>query len=179
MHVADHLVSMIATSIKKVEEHQVQQLSDAISRAKRSIFITGSGRSLLVGKFFAMRLMHLGKSVHIVGGLCTPSIQKGDVLIALSGSCNTSSAINICKTAKKFGAMIILITQNDDSTLAEIADLSLIIHADNTMSYTSYAPMGTLFETSALIFLESFIGRYMLQHRITENQLKRRHANLE
>lgn len=179
MQVADHLVSMIATSIRKAEEHQVQQLSDAISMAKRSIFIIGSGRNLLVGKFLAMRLMHLGKRVHIMGGLCTPSLQKGDVLVVLSGSGNTSSAISICKTAKKIGAMIILITQHDDSKLVDIADLSLIIHADTNMSYTSYAPIGTLFETSALIFLESFIGRYMLQHGINERQLRRQHANLE
>ncbi len=38
------------------------------------IFVMGAGRSRLVGKAFAMRLMQLGLSVYVVGEITTPAI---------------------------------------------------------------------------------------------------------
>lgn len=53
------------------------------------IFVVGTGRSELVGKAFAMRLMHLGFNVHVVGEVTTPAIRDKDCLIAISGSGET------------------------------------------------------------------------------------------
>lgn len=176
--IANQLASVISSNIGKVENQLIQQFLKSISRTNNAIFITGAGRSKLVGKFFAMRLMHLGKTVHIVGGLCTPSIQSNDILIVISGSGKTVSAVTTCKQAKEFGAFLILLTSNTASDLAKLANLTIPINT-GTHKGIEYAPMGTVFETTALMFLEAFIGKYMLEHNLTEEQLKKRHANLE
>ena len=61
-------------------------------KAVPRVFITGAGRSGLVGRFFVMRLVHLGKSAFVVGETTTPAINEGDLLIAISGSGNTPGA---------------------------------------------------------------------------------------
>ena len=50
------------------------------------IFVYGTGRSGLMLKAFAMRLMQIGLSSFVVGETTTPSVQKGDLLIIASAS---------------------------------------------------------------------------------------------
>ena len=54
-------------------------------------FIGGAGRSLLVSRFFAMRLVHSGHKVFMVGEVVTPAIKEGDLLILVSGSGGTAT----------------------------------------------------------------------------------------
>ena len=64
------------------------KLTQMLDNAKR-IFIAGAGRSKLVGNFFAMRLVHGGYDVSVVGEIVTPSIKSGDLLVIISGSGET------------------------------------------------------------------------------------------
>ncbi len=66
--------------IKDVKDIELKALMKEINAAKR-IFIGGAGRSLLSMKSFAMRLMQTGHETYLVGEVCTPSIQPGDLLI--------------------------------------------------------------------------------------------------
>ena len=52
---------------------------------KRRIFFWARGRSFLILRGFAMRLMHMGYQIHIVGEVDCPSIEKDDVLVVASG----------------------------------------------------------------------------------------------
>lgn len=52
----------------------VEQLAQKITALKR-IFVIGEGRSGLAIRMAAMRLMHLGCQVYVVGETTTPSIQ--------------------------------------------------------------------------------------------------------
>jgi len=56
-----------------------KELTSLVDSASR-IFIAGAGRSALVARFFAMRLMHGGYNVFVVGEIVTPSISKDDLL---------------------------------------------------------------------------------------------------
>jgi len=76
----------------------------------------------LVCKFFAMRLMHSGYDVSVVGEIVTPSIKRGDLLIIISGSGETEQLIAFTKKAKEVGASILLITTKADSTIGDMAD---------------------------------------------------------
>lgn len=71
--------------IKDVKDIELKALMKEINAAKR-IFVGGAGRSLLSMKSFAMRLMQTGHETYLVGEVCTPSIQTGDLLIVGSGS---------------------------------------------------------------------------------------------
>ena len=59
------------------------------------IFVMGAGRSGLVAKAFAMRLMQLGLSVYVVGEITTPAVLPQDVVIAISGSGETHTVADL------------------------------------------------------------------------------------
>ena len=90
-------------------DQKLMALVDEAHAGGGRIFIAGAGRSGLVSRFFAMRLMHAGYSVFIVGEIVTPSIRKGDLFMVLSGSGETETMLAFTKSAKKQGAKIALI----------------------------------------------------------------------
>ncbi len=57
------------------------------------VFVAGAGRSGLVLRMAAMRLMHLGMTVHVAGDTTTPAISSGDLLLVASGSGTTSGVV--------------------------------------------------------------------------------------
>src|SRR4028119_2423993 len=76
----------------------VEQLAQKIMDVER-IFVIGEGRSGLAIRMTAMRLMHLGCQVYVVGETTTPSIQSTDLLIACSGSGSTETVRAIAAKA--------------------------------------------------------------------------------
>jgi len=48
-----------------------------------------------------------------------------------------------------------------------------------TGEHKSFAPLGTLFETAAMVFADACISRLMEVSMIDEKELKNRHANIE
>src|SRR6478752_8347358 len=91
------ILDEITAVMNHIKEPQIEEVAFSLYRAKR-IFVIGEGRSGLMGKSFAMRLMHLGATVYVVGETITPSIAEGDLLVAISGSGTTK---NVVWTAEK------------------------------------------------------------------------------
>lgn len=154
------------------------KLVKLLDGAKR-IFIAGAGRSKLVGNFFAMRLVHSGYDVSVVGEIVTPSIKNGDLLIIISGSGETEQLIAFTKSAKKVGANIILISAKASSTIGDMADAVFQIGNSEQYGKVLGMPMGTVFELSTLIFLEATISHVIHDKGIPEEIMRERHANLE
>ena len=67
-----------------IEEAGLAGLIEEIERTGH-IFFAGSGRSGLAIRGFANRLLHLGKSVSMVGDISSPHSRPGDLLIIGSG----------------------------------------------------------------------------------------------
>ncbi|MEM2817946.1 MAG: SIS domain-containing protein, partial [Archaeoglobaceae archaeon] len=75
-------LDLIMRSVKEVYEHEkLNSFIRFIEEAER-IFVVGIGRSGLVAKAFAMRLMHLGYKAFVIGETTTPRIEAGDLLVA-------------------------------------------------------------------------------------------------
>ena len=72
----------------------------------------------------AVRLMHLGKTVYVVGETSTPSITGADLLILGSGSGRTAGLLTMADQARHLGVKILLFTTDAASPLAELADHS-------------------------------------------------------
>ncbi len=70
---------------------------------------------------FGMRLMHLGKTVHVVGETTTPGIAATDLLILGSGSGRTASLVVMAEQARRLGAKVLLFTTDAESPLARLA----------------------------------------------------------
>lgn len=109
MEVLKDILGEITQVINNVNESEMDGVVDFITKNKR-VFVCGEGRSGLIGKCFAMRLMHIGYTVYVVGETITPSIKADDVLFAISGSGETSMVLNLVRKSKDMGAHIIGIT---------------------------------------------------------------------
>ncbi len=112
-----------------IERDAVERLVELLSAAPR-IYVVGAGRSGLVMRGFAMRLMHLGRCAFVVGEPITPALRSGDLLIAGSGSGATESLVVLCEKAKRLGATLALVTTARDSSIGRIADLIVEIPAE-------------------------------------------------
>ena len=129
----------IAETAAKVDEQQIADVARHLSHPGR-VFVAGAGRSGLVLRMAAMRLMHLGLNVHIAGDTTTPAIASGDLLMVASGSGTTSGVVKSAETAAKAGARIAAFTTNPSSPLAGLADSVVIITAAQK---TDHGPSGS------------------------------------
>lgn len=178
---------------ESLSDEEVEQFVEEILKAGR-IYVMGAGRSGLVAKAFAMRLMHLGFSSFVVGETITPAMTEHDLMVVFSGSGKTKTVADIAETAKEIGARLALITSNRDSRIGRIADIIVIIeHQRDEVKddgaefeirqmmgeHKSFAPLGTLFETAGMIFADAVISRLMEITQTDEKELKNRHANIE
>jgi 6-phospho 3-hexuloisomerase len=154
------------------------KLTQLLDKAGR-VFITGAGRSGLVARFFAMRLMHGGYDAYVVGEIVTPSVRKGDLFIVISGSGETETMIAFTKRAKELGAEIVLISTKSSSTIGDMANLICQIGSQDQYGKVVGMPMGTKFELSTLIFLEAIVSHIIHEKGIPEEEMRARHASLE
>jgi len=175
----------------RLRKREVDMFVETLIGARR-VFVVGAGRSGLVGKAFAMRLMHLDFDVYVVGETITPALRPGDILIALSGSGETDLTVESARIAKKRGAKIIAITSYPNSSLARLANLVVTVPGRTKVAKTtrfmrrelagehaSLAPLGTLFEIGTMVFLDSVIATLMRRLGKREEDLKARHATIE
>lgn len=172
------IMGKIAGVLNATDKTYDVRLTRLFDQSKR-IFVAGAGRSGLIGRFFTMRLMHGGYQAYIVGEIVTPSIQKGDLLIVISGSGETETMIAYVKKAKQQGAQIALITTKGSSTIGDMSDFVFQIGTPEQYGRIVGMPMGTTFELSTLLFLEATISHVIHVKKIPEEQMRTRHANLE
>ncbi|MBY0099201.1 6-phospho-3-hexuloisomerase [Mesobacillus maritimus] len=182
--IIETVASEISGVLGQIDENEAAQLGNELENAKR-IFIAGTGRSGLVGKVFAMRLMHSGYSVYVVGETITPSIETGDLLLAISGSGSTGSLVQYAKTAKKIDAKVALVTTNKESVIGELSDCVITIPAATKKRLPSepdtIQPLGSQFDQSAHLLLDAIIVYLQQLHPEgkSHSSLNQKHANLE
>jgi len=187
----DEIIDNVQSASDELDKKRVKEMLQLLTSCN-NVFLLGLGRSGLVARAFAMRLMHLGIGVYVVGETITPAIGDNDCLLAISGSGETSYVISTAQTARRRGANIIAVTSYVDSTLGKIADLVVHIKGrtkiDSDKNYIrrqidgkhqSLSPLGTLFEITTLIFLDGVIAQLMVDLGKTEDDLKQRHTVLE
>ncbi|WP_202983829.1 SIS domain-containing protein [Gilliamella sp. ESL0254] len=94
------IIDELNRSVKTLTEQNITNLIQKIQQHNR-IFVYGTGRSGLMLKALAMRLMQLGLNAFVVGETTTPSTQQGDLLIVASASGETNSVNMIAESALK------------------------------------------------------------------------------
>ena len=180
----DQILADVAACVHQVSIEDLAQVVELMDSFPR-IFVAGVGRSGLCMRALGMRLMHLEKTVYVVGETTTPSIVEQDLLILGSGSGRTTSLLAIAEVARRLGAKILLFTTDAYSPLAELADYRVVIPAPSLKTakgisgHASVQPLGTLFEQSMLILCDCLILGLMQRTGIKAAQMFERHANLE
>ena len=184
----EKLVSFVTGEIdqclRAVSPEQLDAAVEAIGKAHR-VFVAGAGRSGLAMRAFAMRLMHLGKTVHVVGDVTTPGIEEHDLLAIGSGSGSTGSLRIQAEKAKSIGAGILLLTIVPNSPIGSIADVVVHVPAPSPKAegaadtIESIQPMGSLFEQSLFLLGDVLVLALMQHNQESSDEMFTRHANLE
>ena len=182
-HNMSQILNEIETILHRIHHGEAELLLDAIERAKR-IFCAGAGRSGLMMRTFAMRLMHMGMNAYVVGETVTPAIARGDLLVIGSGSGETGSLLTMALKAKAIGADVALLTVMPESSIARHADLAVTIPAttakvEGPSNTDTVQSRGSLFEQCLFILLESVILSLMQRSSFQPDSIMARHANLE
>lgn len=176
----------LSKAMKSLDQAAIVNLIDEILKAQR-IFLMGAGRSGLDAGAFAMRLTHLGFTVYVIGETTTPSIKSNDLVIIVSGGGETDAIVARTRIILKTGARKVVITSMEDSTLGKLADVRIILpgrtkeedaldYEERRLRGNPIAPLGTLFETICIIFIDSIITLLMMLTGQTEKEMKERHA---
>jgi 6-phospho-3-hexuloisomerase len=153
-------------------------------------FLLGEGRSGLVARSFAMRLMHLGFDVYVFGEVVTPAVRENDLVIAVSGTGETGPVNETARIAKQHGAKIAVVTSNTGSSLGKLAEQVVTIRGRTEADEVSFlerqvtgvsislTPLGTLFEINVMVFLDSVIAGLIAALEKKEEELAERHSDL-
>lgn len=173
----DDLVVAVTTADASTTDRALDLLADA-----RRIFVHGAGRSGLALRMTAMRLMHLGLDVHVVGEVTTPAIEPGDVLLTASGSGTTGSIVQAARTATDVGASVIAVSTTDESPLADLAAVTLVLPAATKTDRSGTASAqyaGSLFEQGVVLLGDALFHALWQRSGHSADDLWPRHANLE
>ena len=155
------------------------------------IFLLVEGRSGLVARSFAMRLMHLGFDVYVFGEVVTPAVIENDLVIAVSGTGETGPVNETARIAKRHGARIAAVTSNAGAALGKLAEQVVTIRGRTEADEVSFlerqvtgvsislTPLGTLFEINVMVFLDSVIAGLIVALEKKEEELAERHSDLK
>jgi 6-phospho-3-hexuloisomerase len=183
-----YALSRIATELDAAVEQlrnadplPLARLADLVAEAPR-VFVVGAGRSGLALRMTAMRLMHLGVDVHVVGEVTTPAIRADDVLLTASGSGTTGGIVRAAETAVAAGAHVVAITTAADSPLARLSAEVVLVPAAGKLDRSGAASAqyaGSLFEQIVVLVGDALFHALWQRSGESADELWPRHANLE
>ena len=108
------ILSELTEVNNQLNTSDIYKLIDLIDISNH-IYLTGAGRSGLMIRSFANRLLHLGYNISVVGEISSPHTHPGDLLLISSGSGETKSLISQAEIAKQNGLKVALITTSSIS----------------------------------------------------------------
>jgi len=168
------LVERILGIMRRVQWAGFLELAERLPRARR-VFVTGAGRSGLVARSFAMRLMHAGLTAFIPGETNTPAAGRGDLLVAISCTGQTGMTEYIARRARSLGPEVVVLTAEPDSPLAACADRLIVI----PVAEGDIVHRAAVFEHAASLCLDAVFNVLSEKLKLDLEQFRLRHANLE
>jgi 6-phospho-3-hexuloisomerase len=153
----------------------IASVLDALLKAP-SIFVYGAGRSGIIGRAFAMRLVQTGLRAYVIGESVTPIVSHGDAVFIFSNQGESYSSIATANIVRREGAALIVVTAKPTSKLAHAATIQLTLSFPEDPSRAAFAPLGTLFESAALRLSDALVAEIITARGETEDSMRRRHA---
>ncbi|MGV9790901.1 6-phospho-3-hexuloisomerase [Streptomyces sp. NPDC003435] len=170
-----------ARAVVAIDPGEAERLLAAVTAASR-VFVLGQGRSGIALRALAMRLMHLGLRVHVIGEATSPAIAAGDLLLTASGSGTTPSVLAAARSAVDAGAAVAAVTAAPHSPLASLTPTVLVIPAAakrDRSGETSAQYAGSLFEQALWLTGDALFHALWQRSGLTAEELWSRHSNLE
>ena len=172
---ARYIGERVTESVQAIDPAAIARAVDLLLKAP-SIFVYGAGRSGIIGRAFAMRLVQAGLSAYVIGESVTPIVRKGDAVFILSNRGESYSSIQTANIVRREGADLIVLTARPTSKLAHAASLLLGIGLPEDPERPSLAPLGTLFESASLRLTDALVAELLKARGETEDSMRRRHA---
>lgn len=160
----------LAATAEVLDPKEMERAVEALAKAER-IAAAGCGHSGIACQHFAhlmccierpARFISPAEAVHGAMGY----IQKGDVILLVSRGGKTDELMPIAKIAKGKGAIVIGVTENLSSPLAELSDIVLAMKVTkecdkyNCQGTTSFAVTSAIFDAlqAALVEYTGFMN---------------------
>jgi len=170
----------LQTILGGVDRARTNEFVRDVAGAPR-VFVYGLGRSGLVARMFGMRLVHLGRDATIVGDTTTPAIREDDLLVVCSRTGLSPILHHAVDLAHAERAKVAAVIGPGAGTLAEAADLVVVLPLDAANGGGESAPeqpMGSLFEQALHLYLDFVVLDLMRTLRKTSADMERVHSNL-
>ncbi|UUZ82432.1 6-phospho-3-hexuloisomerase [Paenibacillus sp. P26] len=176
------ILAEIGTVLGRVDPGAASETASLLA-GNRRIFVAGEGRSGLMAKSFAMRMMHLGADIFVVGETITPSLAAGDILVAVSGSGTTKQVLWTAEKARELGCTVVAVTTDEKSPLGACASRVLLIPAATKYrregEAESIQPLGSLFDQCVHLVLDAVCLEYAEIRSVDHQQAFQKHSNVE
>jgi 6-phospho-3-hexuloisomerase len=170
-----YLLKEIEKILASNHKENVEEVIQLITKSEK-IFVYGVGRSGLVAKAFAIRLVQLGLTVYFVGDIATPIVDEKSLVLLISATGETMSAIQTANICRRVGAKVVVITAKATSKLAHAGNVIFPLGTEITDDSRRLAPLGTLFEDAAMILLDGVIAELMEKMGEDDKQMRSRHS---
>ncbi len=172
------IMKEITDVLDMVEEEQLTTFMSFIKKENR-ILVEGEGRSGLQAKGFAMRLMHLGYTVFVVGDTITPALKEEDIFIAISGSGESDNVLSSTKKAIKSGCTVLSVTSKPSSSIASLANSVLVVpgtvRAEKGEDRRSIQLLSTLFDQTLHIVLDTICLLISRRDHLSNEEVTKKH----
>ena len=172
---ARYIGERVTAALDRIDPRSVTRAAEMLLKAPQ-IFVYGAGRSGIIGRAFAMRLVQAGLRAYVIGESVTPIVTRGDAVFILSGQGETFSSIQTANIVRREGAELIVVTARPSSKLAHAATLLLTVEFEETADRRQLAPLGTLFESAGLRLTDALVAELIRARGETEDSMRRRHA---
>jgi len=165
----------VTAALERIDPVAIERSVELLAAAPQ-IFVYGAGRSGIIGRAFAMRLVQAGLRAYVIGESVTPIVRKGDAVFILSGQGESYSSIQTANIVRREGAELIVLTGRAGSKLAHTATHLLVLDFPEDPQRPKVAPLGTLFESASLRLTDALIAELIRVRGETETSMRRRHA---
>lgn len=175
------ILSEVTSVLGEADLESADQLAKTVVAARR-IYVTGEGRSGLVARTFAMRLVHLGMTACVCGETTTPAIEAGDLCVAVSGSGETMITLHRARQSRAVGATVAAVVAAPGSSLGAEADVEVVLPAPTKLSQGATASEqfgASLFEQVLLLFFDALILCLQGRTGTSAESMSAKHSNLE
>ena len=112
--------------------------------------------------------------------------------MVISGSGSGALSTTTARLARRLGSKIVAVTSYPDSELGQTADYVVEVPGREAIAreqeyqarqllgeHESLAPMGTLFEDTCIVFLDSIVTELMARLEISEVSMRKKHSTIE
>jgi 6-phospho-3-hexuloisomerase len=113
---------------------------------------------------------------YFIGESTTPNVTPKDLVIVISRTGETYSAIQTANIVRRVGAKLVVVTGRKGSKLAHAGNIVHFLTLTSDEKRQRLAPLGTLFEITSLLFFDCMVAELMARLGESEESMRGRHA---